>query len=162
MRWGLLAAIGAIGFGIAALFALSLRVDLSAVQEPGRTGEYLRSKLTRAVIRRRALREEIPPPPADRETSMSIAAGNSIYDTDCASCHGPDAHTPTAAGQGMLPRTVALDSAGVQSYSDRELFSIIREGIRFTGMPGFARAETSEQIWYVVDYLRAIADSPQR
>jgi mono/diheme cytochrome c family protein len=93
---------------------------------------------------------------------MSIASGKSIYDMDCASCHGADAHTPTAVGQGMLPRTVALDSAEVQSYSDRELFSIIREGIRFTGMPGFARAETNEQMWYVVDYLRSNADRPER
>lgn len=162
MRWGLLVAIGALAFGIAAFYALLLRVDLNATQQPGRTGEYLRTKLTRAVIRRRAAREEIPPPPADRETSMSLAAGKTVYDADCASCHGPDAHTPTSVGQGMLPRTVALDSAGVQSYSDRELFSIIREGIRFTGMPGFARAETSEHIWDVVDYLRSLADSPGR
>ena len=160
MRWGLLVTVGAMAFGIAALFALSLRVDLSAVQQPGRTGEYLRSKLVRAVIRRRAAREEIPLPPADRETSMSLAAGKGVYDADCASCHGPDAHTPASVGQGMLPRTVALDSATVQSYSDRELFSIIREGIRFTGMPGFARAETGDQIWDVVDYVRSLGDSP--
>jgi mono/diheme cytochrome c family protein len=158
MRWGLLVAIGAVGFGMAALVALSLRVDLSAVQQPRRTEEYLRTRLTRVVIRRRAAREQIPLPPADRETSMSLAAGKSVYDADCASCHGLDAHTSTAGGRGMLPRTVALDSAGVQSYSDRELFSIIREGIRFTGMPGFAGAETNDQIWYVVDYLRSIGD----
>jgi mono/diheme cytochrome c family protein len=156
MRWGLLVAIGAVVFAGAGLFALFSRVDLSAIQQPGRTGEYLRTKLTRAVIRRRAARENIPPGPADRETSMSLAAGKSIYDADCANCHGPAGHTPTSAGRGMLPRTVALDSDGVQSYSDRELFSIIREGIRFTGMPGFAGAETNDQIWYVVDYVRSL------
>jgi len=56
----------------------------------------------------------------------------------------------------MLPRTVALDSANLQTYSDRELFSIIRDGIRFTGMPGFFGTETNEQIWDVVDYLRSL------
>ncbi len=155
MRWGLLVAIGAVVFAIAGLFAILSRVDLSAIQQPGRTGEYLRSKITRAVIRRRAARESIPPGPPDRETSMSLTAGKSIYDADCANCHGPDGHTPTSAGRGILPRAVALDSANVQSYSDRELFSIIREGIRFTGMPGFAGAETNDQIWDVVDYLRS-------
>lgn len=156
MRWGLLVAIGAIAFGIAGLLVVLSRADLNALQQPGRTGEYLRTKLTRAVIRRRAAREDIPPEPVDRETSMSLAAGKGVYDADCASCHGPDAHTPTAVGRGMLPRTAALDSPDVQSYSDRELFSIIRDGIRFTGMPGFGVAETNERIWDVVDYLRSL------
>jgi mono/diheme cytochrome c family protein len=56
----------------------------------------------------------------------------------------------------MLPQAVALDSPGVQGYSDRELFSVIREGIRFTGMPGFAGTETNDQIWDLVDYLRSL------
>jgi mono/diheme cytochrome c family protein len=108
------------------------------------------------VIRRRAARENIPTGPADRETSMSLAAGKNLYQNDCASCHGLDGSTPTPVGSGMLPRTPSLNSLGVQSYSDRELFSIIREGVRFTGMPGFAGAETNDQIWYMVDYLRSL------
>lgn len=156
MRWGPLVAICAVAFGIAGLFALAARMDLSATQQPGRTGEYLRTRMIRAVIRRRAAREDIPIGPPDRETSMSLAAGKSLYDTDCASCHGPDGRTPTSAGRGMLPRTVPLDSTSVQNYSDRELFSIIREGIRFTGMPGFAGAETNDEIWDVVDYVRSL------
>src|ERR1700722_3521792 len=156
MRWGLLVAMFAVVFAIAGLYMLSSRVDLSAVQQPGRTGEYLRTKLTRAVIRRGAAREEIPPAPGDRATSMSIPAGKKGYDMDCAGCHDSDEKGPTPIGRGMLPRTVALDSAILQTYSDREIFSIIREGVRFTGMPGFLGTETNEQIWDVVDYLRSL------
>src|SRR2546428_4449976 len=119
MRWGPLVTMGALVFAIAGLFLVLSRVNLSAIQQPGRTEEYLRSKITRAVIRRRAAREEIPVGPADRETSMSLAAGKNVYDADCASCHGPDGRTPTATGRGMLPPAVALDSDRVQSYSDR-------------------------------------------
>jgi mono/diheme cytochrome c family protein len=156
MRWGRLVAMFALVFAIAGTYVLLSRMDLSAFQQPGRTGEYLRTKLTRAVIRRRAAREEIPAPPVDRETSMSISAGKNLYDTDCASCHGADRRAPTAVGRGMLPRTVALDSAMLQTYSDRELVSIIRDGIRFTGMPGFFGIENNDQIWDVVDYLRSL------
>ena len=56
----------------------------------------------------------------------------------------------------MSPRAVALDSSNLQAYSDRELFSIIGEGVRFTGMPGFAGAETNDQIWNLVDFLRSL------
>jgi mono/diheme cytochrome c family protein len=51
---------------------------------------------------------------------------------------------------------VALNSNTLQTYSDRELFSIIRDGVRFTGMPGFFGTETNEQIWDVIDYLRSL------
>jgi mono/diheme cytochrome c family protein len=156
MRWGLLVAMFAVVFAIAGFYALASRVDLSAIQQPGHTGEYLRTKLTRAVIRRRAAREEIPPPLPDHQTSMSIAAGKNLYDMDCASCHGSDEKGPTPVGRGMLPRTLTLDSGALQTYSDREMFSIIREGVRFTGMPGFLGTETNEQIWNVVDYLRSL------
>ena len=156
MRWGVLVAIGAVAFGTASIVALILAINLSAVQHPGRAEEYLRTKLTRAAIRRRVAREEIPAPPADRNTSMSLAAGKNLYDAGCANCHGEDGRTPTSIGRGMFPPATPLDSADVQSYSDRELFSIVHDGIRFTGMPGFGGSETNEQIWDVVDYLRLL------
>jgi hypothetical protein len=42
----------------------------------------------------------------------------------------------------MYPRAADLLSKGVQNYSDQELFWIINNGIRFTGMPGFGKVET--------------------
>ena len=156
MRWGVLVTVGAVAFGIAGIIALILRIDMSAVQPPGRAEEYVRTKLTRAAVRRRAAREQIPPPPADRYTSMSLAEGKAVYDSHCASCHGPDRQTPTAIGRGMFPAALPLVTDSVESYSDRELFSIVLDGVRFTGMPGFAGSETNDQIWDVVDYLRLL------
>ena len=156
MRWGLLVAIWAIAFAVAGLFLAFSHIELRAIRQPGQMEKYLRSKVTRAAIRRRAAQGEIPRPPADRETSMSLAAGKAVYDSDCAVCHGPDGHDPTPIGRAMLPPATALDSPQVQSFSDRELYSIIREGVRFTGMPGFAAVETGERIWNVVDYVRSL------
>jgi mono/diheme cytochrome c family protein len=156
MRWGLLVAIGAIAFAVAGLFLAFSQIRLSAIRPPGRIVEYLRLEITRAAIRRRAAREEIPQPPADRQTSMSLSSGKAVYDSDCAVCHGPDGHEPTAIGRAMLPATTALDSPQVQSYSDLELYSIVRDGVRFTGMPGFASVESGERIWNAVDYLRSL------
>lgn len=54
----------------------------------------------------------------------------------------------------MYPRAPDLGSAGVQQWSDPELFWIIKYGIRLTGMPGFAKIHSDEEIWYLVHYVR--------
>jgi mono/diheme cytochrome c family protein len=156
MRWGPLVAWGAVAFAIAGLFSFLSRVDLNAVRPPGHAEEYIRTKFTRVIIRRRSARENIPFPPPDYQTSMSTVAGRYLSAADCASCHGQNGTDLTPAGRGMSPRAVALNSATVQAYSDRELFSIIGEGVRFTGMPGFTGAETNDQIWNLVDFLRSL------
>ena len=53
----------------------------------------------------------------------------------------------------MYPRAADLTSKQVQSYSDRELFWIINNGIRFTGMPGFGKLETPDHFWGLVNYV---------
>ena len=156
MRWGPLVAWGAVAFAIAGLFSFLSRVDLNAVRPPGHAEEYIRTKFTHAIIRRRSVRENIPFPPSDYQTNISIAEGKNLYAADCASCHGPNGTDLTPAGRGMSPRAVPLNSATFRAYSDRELFSMIAEGVRFTGMPGFAGAETNDQIWNLVDFLRAL------
>lgn len=156
MRWGPLVAWGAVAFAIAGLFWFLSGIDLNAVRQPGGAEEYIRTKLTRAIIRRRSARVTLPFPPPDYHTGMSIAAGKDLYAADCATCHGANETDLTPAGRGMSPRPPALGSATIQSYTDRELFSIIEEGVRFTGMPGFAGAETNDQIWNLIDFLRSL------
>jgi mono/diheme cytochrome c family protein len=55
-----------------------------------------------------------------------------------------------------------LTSPEVQTYSDRELFWILKNGIRLSGMPAFGKVETDEHIWNLVDYLRTISQQSQR
>jgi mono/diheme cytochrome c family protein len=44
----------------------------------------------------------------------------------------------------------------VQQYSDPELFWIVKNGIRLSGMPGFGKVESDEHIWDLVRYLRTL------
>jgi len=87
-----------------------------------------------------ASRRGIPPPPVD--TRASAQAGGTHYSLDCGICHGVDGRAQTPSGQWMYPRAADLTSKQVQSYSDQELFWIINNGIRFSGMPGFGKLET--------------------
>jgi mono/diheme cytochrome c family protein len=56
----------------------------------------------------------------------------------------------------MYPRGADLTSPEVQRYSDRELFWIVKNGIRMSGMPAFGKGETDEHIWKLVQYLRTL------
>lgn len=56
----------------------------------------------------------------------------------------------------MYPRAADLTAEEVQSYSDPELFWIIKNGIRFSGMPAFGKVETEEHIWNLVNYVRTL------
>ena len=72
-------------------------------------------------------------------------------------CHGTDGRGQVPQGRWMYPRAADLTSNQVQSYSDQELFWIVQNGIRFTGMPAFGQVETADHIWDLVNYVRTLS-----
>jgi mono/diheme cytochrome c family protein len=61
-----------------------------------------------------------------------------------------------------VPAASDLTSKQVQSYSDQELFWIVQNGIRFTGMPAFGNVETPDHIWDLVNYVRTLPDNSRK
>ena len=53
---------------------------------------------------------------------------------------------------GLYPPAPDLRESGGQSLSDGELFYIIKNGIRFTGMPGWGGED--EENWKLVLFIR--------
>jgi mono/diheme cytochrome c family protein len=131
----------------------AMSFNLSALPQPGRFETWV-ANLSKELLIDRATREGIPPRPTNIKTS--IAAGGEHYGLDCSVCHSDDGHGRTPAGQWMYPRASDLTSKQVQSYSDQELFWIIRNGIRYTGMPAFGEVETPDHIWDLVNYVRTL------
>jgi mono/diheme cytochrome c family protein len=131
------------------------RFSLTALDEPGRAEIYLVTQAKHRFVARDS--RGVPPEPA--ATPASAAAGEKLYGAECAMCHGLNARTPTDAGRWMYPRAADLTSQSVQQYSDRELFWILKNGIRLSGMPAFGRVETDEHIWQLVHYVRTLNQS---
>ena len=75
-------------------------------------------------------------------------------------CHGASGRKPTDNGRWMYPRAIDLGSTETQSYSDRELFWIVKNGIRLSGMPAFGKMETDQHIWELVEYIRTLPAEP--
>jgi|ERR1700719_3113 mono/diheme cytochrome c family protein len=73
----------------------------------------------------------------------------------CAICHGNDGSCDTMMGSGLYPKPPDLRLAETQKLSDGELFWIIENGVRFTGMPAFSSRHSSpEDSWKLVHFIR--------
>ena len=127
--------------------------DISALPEPGPTETSAATSLKDRLIHRSA---RTAPQPAIQDNAQTVSEGKALYGMECAFCHGRDGRTPTPVARSMYPRVPSLDSQLVQKRSDRELFWIIHNGIRFSGMPGFANINTDKEIWQLAYYVRSV------
>ena len=83
----------------------------------------------------------------------------------CAICHGNDGSGDTMMGHGMYPKPPDLRAAQTQERSDGEIFWIIENGVRLTGMPAFGGNSANgghpemehvkgEDSWKLVHFIR--------
>ena len=77
----------------------------------------------------------------------------------CTMCHDNDGSgMKTAIGNGLYPKPPDLRAAATQSLTDGELFYIIENGVRFTGMPAFGTGKPDpagdNQVWQLVYFIR--------
>lgn len=94
-------------------------------------------------------------------TNAEIEHGFEHYRSMCLHCHG----APEASGEEwashMLPAPPELWDEDVQHMSDGELFFIVSNGIRMTGMPAFGPIHSEEDIWNMVAFVRQLTQLTQ-
>ena len=77
----------------------------------------------------------------------------------CASCHGNDGGGQTEMGRNLYPRTPDMRLAATQQLTDGELYWIIENGVRLTGMPAWgAGGDHDEATWKLVHFIRRLND----
>jgi mono/diheme cytochrome c family protein len=91
-------------------------------------------------------------------TPEVIAAGRAHYADHCAACHANDGSGETQLGLGLYPKPPDMRQAATQSLTDGELFYIIENGIRLTGMPAWSTGtpEGEEASWHLVHFIRRL------
>lgn len=86
-------------------------------------------------------------------TMADTLMGFSHFNDMCVPCHGGPGIERAEFGQGLYPRGPHLSRAE-SDWTDAQLFWIIKNGVKDTGMPAFAPTHTDEQIWSIVAFLR--------
>jgi cytochrome c553 len=99
----------------------------------------------------------IDPPPLDDE-ALAIR-GAAHYALACESCHGsPDNPVPPVMAA-MTPPPPELTGERLTRWTPAQLFSIVKHGIKFTGMPAWPVQQRDDEVWAVVTFLIALPDT---
>lgn len=104
--------------------------------------------------------------PAARPENLSAAApadaaaGRTVYEQSCISCHGTTGRGDGSAGWALDPRPADFTQPHFEEHSDAELASTISDGVPGTGMPAFGSQLSDQQIRDVITYLRQFGLEP--
>jgi mono/diheme cytochrome c family protein len=132
--------------------AYIVTTGVSARPTPGAL-EALTARTVRGMAIRTRVRGVSDPVPV---TDATIMEGMEHFADHCAVCHANDGSGSTEMGRGLYPRAPDMRLPATQNLSDAELFYIIENGVRLTGMPGWStgtkEGETSS--WHLVHFIR--------
>jgi mono/diheme cytochrome c family protein len=122
----------------------------SAREKPSALEEFVATRL-RSLATTPEMRDRKNPV---TRTEVLIAEARDHFVDHCAVCHANDGSGRTLLGRNMYPPAADLRADETQRLTDGEIFAIIQNGVRFTGMPGFGGED--EENWKLVHFIRHI------
>jgi mono/diheme cytochrome c family protein len=125
------------------------QMDWSASAKPWLLEKRLAGLVLSRWVRRNAVARTNP----ISATPDNIRAAGREFEEHCAICHGADGSARNLLGADFYPPIKRLER-GAPGWSDGELYFIIANGIRYTGMPGFGAHHESDDIWRVILWIR--------
>lgn len=131
---------------------LTMRRGFSARDEPSGL-ETMLARQARRFAMPAAARELKNPVPGTPEVLVMARAH---FADHCALCHGNDGRGRTEIGRNLYPKAPDMTRAETQSLSDGELFTVIKNGIRLTGMPAWGGDNPADDraSWELVHLIR--------
>jgi mono/diheme cytochrome c family protein len=148
---------GAAVLALVGAFLLSAFVlrGFSARDEPSAVEAFVARRLRHLAV-----------PVAAREAENPITLNDDVlaearahFADHCALCHGNDGRGDTPIGRNLYPKAPDMTASQTQSLSDGELFYIIENGVRLTGMPAWGASESHDEAsWQLVHFIRHLPE----
>src|SRR5579884_380286 len=91
-----------------------------------------------------------------QKTEETLADARAHWADHCAACHSNNGSGDTEMGRHMYPPAPDMRQSSTQNLSDGELFYIIQNGIRLTGMPAWGSGTSRDELdsWKLVQFIR--------
>ena len=157
MKHFVLGAITAYGFAVIVLVScakfgvLPVQADVA----PSRLEASLLGAALHAAVARHAPNGGNPLPASEE----NLIAGATVYREMCSRCHGGSKQSDNSYGRSFYPPAPLLPLTQT-SYTDNEMFWIVKHGIRNTAMPAWGNLLSDDEIWQVVILLRKFDTLP--
>jgi hypothetical protein len=78
------------------------------------------------------------------------------YHAMCRVCHNAPGYSRTEIAKGLNPNPPDFTSKDVKMRGEAELYWIIKNGIKMTGMPAFGPTHSEEELWGIVTFLKRL------
>ena len=141
----ILVIVGAAGYG-----AVLIRHGFSAKDRPSLLETTAARAARNLAIPSQARSGKNPFP----STAQNLEEGKEHFADHCALCHSNDGGGDTEMGRNMYPKPPDMRLPDTQKLTDGELYYIINNGVRLTGMPAWGDSHSGEDSWKLVLFIR--------
>ena len=150
--WTIVAAVAiVVGAGIYSIRLI--QYGFSAREKSSSLEAFLVRKARRWAIPSKAKHLKNPMP----SNAEMLEHGRNHWADHCATCHANNGSGETEMGRNLYPKAPDMRGPATQSLSDGELYYIIFNGVRMTGMPAWGKAEDGDfdnETWMLVAFIR--------
>jgi mono/diheme cytochrome c family protein len=137
--------VATLAFGLSAI-----RHGFSAREQPSAIEAVMATKL-RSLATPKSAKNAKNPLPATPEL---LTEARRHFADHCAICHANDGSGNTSIGQNLYPKAPDMRLPKTQQMTDGELYYIIHNGVRLTGMPAWGPDGADEDSWKLVHFVR--------
>lgn len=147
------AVIGVIIIAIAIGFVVmySGAINVAATVPHSAAARYFLSTTMDNSVRHHAKGIKVPP----LDNPDMIMMGFRHYREMCVMCHLAPGMKATEIHKGLTPEPPELHE-GVDEWQPNELFWIVKNGVKMTGMPAWGPTHSDEKIWAIVAFLEKL------